>query len=412
MGRHTEQLVGALFHILDKEGHSKARQELIKAYQSQAPTNRDDLVNQLTAEMVATFHRHLTEQEEVTVLTTTIEHLVEQFVAIIEVAPVAIIVVDEDGRVRLWNDGAERMFGWSEDTVLARPYADLLLYSPSTHETILSQLEDQDRVTGVETQHYHKDGSVLDVRVWAAPLRNTNSSLTSATFVISDITAQKQREQHLAVLNRVLRHNIRNEIMVIRGHLEMLSKTVETDNEHLEVIEERLTNIIELSEDARHIEQLQPEGQTDTVTHDLDAVLQNRLDRLRKAWPEATVTLRNRVPVAVTANNLLPYAIDNILENAVEHNDAANPRICVDVSVESRHDSDMVDITIADNGPGLPPNETEILTTETETPLNHSTGTGLWLTRWIVRSSGGQITVTSNRFDGTTVSTSLRRSGD
>jgi len=408
MGRHTEQLLGVLFRALEEQGHAEARAELIDSYQSRATADRDVLIDQLVGEMLSIFHRRLSESEEAKILTTTVEDLVEQFVAVIEVAPVAIVVVDEDGSVRLWNGGAERMFGWSEDAVVTRPYPELLRYSSDTHETILAELADEDRLTGIETQHYHRDGSVLDVRLWAAPLR-TNGNVTGATFVVSDITTQKQREQHLAVLNRVLRHNIRNEIMVIRGHLEMLSQAVSADNEHVDVIDERLTNIVELSEDARQIEQLQDERQTELVTHELGEVVRNRVNRLRRAWPEAEVRLDISESVSIVASTLLPYALDNLLENAVEHNDAATPRVRVTGSVLSNREADRVKITVEDDGPGLPANETEILATETETPLTHSTGTGLWLTRWIVRSSGGEIAVESNRFGGTTVRVELRR---
>ena len=66
-------------------------------------------------------------------------------------------------------------------------------------------------------------------------------------------------------------------------------------------------------------------------------------------------------------------------------------------------------VEIEDDGPGLPENEVALLTSETETPLVHSTGTGLWLTRWIVRTSGGRIAVDSGRFDGTRVRLELPR---
>ncbi len=50
----------------------------------------------------------------------------------------------------------------------------------------------------------------------------------------SDISEQKQREQRLTVLNRVLRHNIRNDVTVIRGHLELLSD--DRESEHIAII--------------------------------------------------------------------------------------------------------------------------------------------------------------------------------
>ena len=118
MSRPTEQLIGALFNVLDAQGHTEAQQLLLETYRSHAATDREALLDQPVADPVTLLHDHLTPQQEVEVLTTTVEYLVNQFVSVIEVAPVAIVVVDEDESVQLWNDGAERIFGWQESEVL------------------------------------------------------------------------------------------------------------------------------------------------------------------------------------------------------------------------------------------------------------------------------------------------------
>lgn len=412
MRRHTEQLVGVLFRVLREEGHADAQERLVESYQSAATTARADLVDHLITDLITAFHEHLSVQEEVDVLTTTVERLLSQFAAIIETAPVAIVVVDEDGLIQLWNSGAERTFGWSEAAVLSEAYPEMLRQSSDRQEGLLPKLADGDRITGVETQHPHQNGSVLDVRLWAAPFGSDGSNFDGAAFVVSDITDRKQREQRLAVLNRVLRHNIRNDVLVVRGHLDSLAETASLDDDYLDVIDERLSNIVELSDDARRIERLQTTDQSELVTYDLNGLLQDRLERLRIAWPDADVELLAPDAVTVVAHDLFPYAIDNLVENAAEHNDRDSPHTSVRVSEDTHRESSTVTLQIADNGPGLPANEAEILTSETETPLNHSTGTGLWLARWIVRSSNGRISVESSHSDGTKVSVNLQRADE
>lgn len=410
MNRHAEQFVGAIFRILRNKGYGEAQQQLIESYRSQAHSDREELVSNLTTELVTVLRQHLTRQEEVDVLTATVEYLVDRFVTIIEVTPVAIVVVDRDGTIQLWNRGAERTFGWAESDVLGESYRELLSETPDTLESLFARLEDGEQLPGVETQHRHSDGAILDVRLWAAPLSHDGSEFAGATFAVSDVTAQKQREQRLAVLNRVLRHNVRNDVTVIRGHLELLADAVPEDNAHVETIDERLTNVVELSETAHRIEELQTGDGTDLTTYDLRSLVRDRLDRLRTGWPDAEI--RETVPesVPVVAHRLLPYALDNLLENAIEHNDSRSPRVFVDAAAKSQSRSDYVTLTIGDDGPGLPDNEKKVLTSETETPLRHSTGTGLWLTRWTIRSSGGRFAVESNRFDGTRVRVELRQS--
>lgn len=408
MDRHTEQLVGALFTVLKTQGHAEARRQLMDEYRSHSSQDHDALIDALVADLVTVLHQHLTPREEVDVLTATVEYLVNRFVSIIEVAPVAIVVVDAEGSVQLWNDGAERIFGWTESEMLTESYSDVLA-DPAGADLPISRLADGHRLTGIETQHHHRDGSVLDVRVWAAPLHNHDETFTGATFVVSDITARKQREQRLTVLNRVLRHNIRNDITVVRGHLDLLADAVSEDNDHVEAIEAKLQSIAELSETARHIEQLQSDDREEGLTRvELSTVLGDHLDRLRLDWPDAAVESSIPDQITVLAHELLPYALDNLLENAVEHNDSDVP--CVRVAVRVPDDRpERVTIAVGDDGPGLPDAEREVLTRETETAMTHSTGMGLWLTRWIVRSSGGTLAVEESRFGGTRVVVELQR---
>jgi PAS domain S-box-containing protein len=411
MSRPTEQLIGALFNVLDAQGHTEAQQLLLETYRSHAATDREALLDQLVADLVTLLHDHLTPQQEVEVLTTTVEYLVNQFVSVIEVAPVAIVVVDEDESVQLWNDGAERIFGWQESEVLGEPLSRLFREPSDRPIPSVPRQESGDQLTGLEARLPHKDGSLLDVRVWAAPLHNRDEAFTGATFVISDISEQKQREQRLSVLNRVLRHNIRNDVTVIRGHLDMLAETVPDDNEHVAAMEERLDNVVNLSETARHIEQLQnTENEEDLTTFELASVVGDQLERLRLDWPEAEISAVLPDSVTVVAHELLPYALDNLLENAVEHNDSDAPRVQVAVSRETEAPSGHARLTIEDNGPGLPRTEKRVLTAETETPLTHSTGMGLWLSRWIVHSSDGRLRVESSGCDGTRIDMELRYS--
>ena len=95
--------------------------------------------------------------------------------------------------------------------------------------------------------------------------------------------------------------------------------------------------------------------------------------------------------------------LDNILDNAVEHNDAETPLVEITVSTGETSASGQTTVSVADNGPGLPDDEQAVLTSEKETQLNHSSGLGLWLTRWIVRNSNGTLAVEQSAWNGTRI---------
>ncbi|MFB6184746.1 MAG: ATP-binding protein [Haloarculaceae archaeon] len=84
---------------------------------------------------------------------------------------------------------------------------------------------------------------------------------------------------------------------------------------------------------------------------------------------------------------LFEIAVSNLVENAIEHNDAAEPWVRVRVDA----DDQRVRVRVADDGPEIPAMEQKVLETGTEDPLQHGSGVGLWLTYWCVSAVGGSI---------------------
>ncbi|MEZ3117085.1 PAS domain S-box protein [Halobaculum sp. MBLA0147] len=421
MSDHTGQLVGNLFRVLSEEGYTEAQRALLDAYDARATADREALTDDLLSELVAVLREEIDTAGQVSVLTEAVERLVTRFATVVETVPVAIVVVDGDGRIRVWNDGARRLFGWSDTEMRGERYPQALAVSDervadggsdgdASPDEFLSRLAAGERLHGVETRHVHENGAVRDVRVWGAPVETDEGSLDGAVFAVSDVTERRQREQRLAVLNRVLRHNIRTDVNVARGRLAMLADDPAVDDEHVAVIEERLSNIVALSDTARTVEQLEGEP-AESTTFDLAAVVRDRVGRHRDGCPAAEVSVDTPETVPVEAHDLLPYALDNVLDNALEHNDTAEPRVAVDVTRETADGREWVVVHVADDGPGLPATERRVLTADTETPLTHSDGLGLWLTRWIVRSSDGAVAVGDSDLGGTRVSIRLPPSG-
>lgn len=405
MNRHEEHVLGALFDVVDPEEHAETRRRLMRAYESNAAGDRDELIERLVSELVAVLNEELARSEGVDVLSDAIGFLLDRFLSVVEVAPVAIVVVDPDGTVQLWNDGAERLFGWSESDALGRRFVSTEPAGSDGLGSSLTRLRDGERLTGVETRRPHSDGSLLDVRFWAAPLRDRDGEFSGATYVVTDVGERKRREQRLTVLNRVLRHNVRNDVNVIAGHLEALAADRPDDDSHVEAMEKRLADIVDLSDAARQLERLQgSDAEASRTMYDLPALVERRAGDLRATHRSADVTVRAPAEADAVAHDLFPYALDNLLENAVEHNESSSPRVRVTVDAGP----DRATVTVADDGPGLPAHEREVLTRSDETKLTHSTGVGLWLVRWIVRASGGELRAAESDLGGTAVSVSFR----
>ena len=214
-----------------------------------------------------------------------------------------------------------------------------------------------------------------------------------------------QREQRLQVLNRVLRHNLRNRLGIVIGYADSIrewSDDDEVDNAANNIIQssQELEN---LSKKARHIESLT--GRIDTVSVDVVGTIEAVIADINGSYPEIDVTSTLPEEAWVETVHGLEMAIENICENACEHNDSDDP--FVDITVTKSEEK--VRIEIADNGPGIPEYEWAVLIEEKESALKHGSGLGLWLTKWVIDQSGGDLNIRDNKPRGSVVSFELDR---
>jgi signal transduction histidine kinase len=192
--------------------------------------------------------------------------------------------------------------------------------------------------------------------------------------------------RRLSVLNRVLRHDIRNDVTVIRGNAERILDGADSE-EPARAIKRKASKLHRLSESAREIESLIERDGVATEPIDVAAVLDSEARDLRRS---PGVAVETSIPEAAwaSASSKIGIAIGHVVENAVEHNDADDPR----VEIEADVDGGNVILRIADNGPGFPESEIRVLERGHETDVEHASGLGLWLANWIVTDSGGSIT--------------------
>jgi PAS domain S-box-containing protein len=108
--------------------------------------------------------------------------------AIIKASPLAIIAVDADDRVILWNQSAERMFGWNESEVLGQ----VLPILPPETEPLPSQQEPYSGPQhAIESVRIRKDGGRVPVSIWTAPI----VSLGGRLAVLADLTQAREAER-------------------------------------------------------------------------------------------------------------------------------------------------------------------------------------------------------------------------
>jgi signal transduction histidine kinase len=215
--------------------------------------------------------------------------------------------------------------------------------------------------------------------------------------------------EKLQVLNRILRHNVRNQMNIIIGNAENANQNPTIDDETdrcLDQIEQTAERTVELAQKARRIDSLSLSVESGPT--DLTAVVDEVVRELGMEYPETTFLVDLPESVYVATNGATKIAITEIVENAIEHNDRPVAEREVHITA-SKTLLSTVELTVEDNGPGIPDPELEPLVEGEETPLKHTSAIGLWLTKWSLDHMNGDLSVDTDPRIGTRVTMSLPR---
>lgn len=207
-----------------------------------------------------------------------------------------------------------------------------------------------------------------------------------------------QRAQQITVLNRGLRHNIRNELNLLMGWLSNLNGELSEKNRaSVEQSLRAARNIDSLAKQARNIQELLADERA-VIEQDLVAVTASQVERAQDEYPNSSVETSAPDSAPILAIDRIRDAIWEGIENAVVHNDSDQPR--VSIAIDSIADDTYTwQLTIADNGPGTPQQEQRVLSVADEDKLRHGSGLGLWYVKWIVDRSGGELDFAESEFD-------------
>ncbi len=331
----------------------------------------------------------------------------EWFEALLEHSQDLITVVESDCTIRYQSPSVDPVLGYDPAALRDRNILEFVHPDDETEvrERVASMLDhDTSVVTRLEFRFRRAEGSWA----WLESIASYRPDAPISGVVLNsrDVTARKESYQQAAVLNRVLRHNLRNGLNVVLGHAEALA-----EREEAEVAESAATihsTAEDLHEATTYVSDLSDILESHSASQhrqDVAALVRATVDRLASDHPDVTFECDLPERQCVLAAPKLDVALDHVIRNGVDHNDAADP--CVSVTVEGPTDDGEVEVTVVDNGPGIPELEREVLLEGDETPLKHSSGVGLWILNWIITRSGGRIEFDENDPRGSRVTLAL-----
>ena len=308
------------------------------------------------------------------------------------------------------NAAFEQITGYDTDEVLGRNCRFLQgERTDSEATTKVREAIDDRKPVSVELLNYRKNGTPFWNRLEIVPVRNREGEVTHFLGLQEDVTERRTQQERLSVLDRVLRHNIRNRMNVVSGTADLLlerlpdtsddetADTREADRVTVEAsaIEDGLERIIDATEELTRISDQVREFQTvvgdpgETVERqDLTTILHSLAETALEIDKDAMFELSVEEDLVVEAHPKLGAALSVGLELV-----NGEPGTSMDIHVEATSDDSVVHLDVTDRAGTIPQVDLEAVAAEEETAIEHSRGLELWIVRWTVLSSGGEIDV-------------------
>lgn len=249
-------------------------------------------------------------------------------------------------------------------------------------------------------------GKVIEWDEYGEPMR--------AVGIQKNIDDQRRNREQIEknnelfqALDRVLRHNINNSTNIISGFAEVIKGEVDGELDgHADNILDATDNLLNKARNARRVTSLLAED-TKTEPIDIDTTVELVCEHYHDEYPGAEISLTKKCDGKlsnVTAIDRINQAIEELIENSIEHSNQVTPEVDVVATEYER----LVDIEIRDNGPGIPKMEQEILLDNAKiTPTSHGSGLGLWFVKLVVDKSDGSLDFKENEPQGSIVTIQL-----
>lgn len=343
---------------------------------------------------------------------------------IVAISADAIICIDAEQKITLFNEGAEQIFGWSRAEVLGKPL-DILLPERArrVHRTHVERFRASDahaRRMGErqEISGLRKNGQEFPAEAAITKVQRGDSVVFSVA--LRDITEQVELHKRLQRAVRVrddtvgvVAHDLRNPVSAVKMLSYALLRWAETQNlsqeaaEQLRVIREAALQMDRLIQDLLDITRvetgrlaLNPQPMT-TVTL-LEGALRTLRPLVQEARLELEVDLPSTLPKVQADPERIGQVLSNLVGNAIKFTETGGR-----ITVAADQDSEMVRVSVADTGIGisrehLPHIFDRYWETAHSTVRSRGAGLGLPIARGIVDAHGGRIWAESEPGKGST----------
>jgi PAS domain S-box-containing protein len=337
--------------------------------------------------------------------------------SIVEKAGDAISVVDLEGKVLYWNEGAEQIYGYRKEEVSGKRLSDFLYPrdAQQRREEMYSMKQNMERVekgevvSNVEVKRRTKDGREITISMTISPLRSAEGKVIGASRICKDITQLKKAEERLTLAERLsslgeltagVAHELRNPLAGIKINTQVLLRKKDLpgmERQLLESSQEGIEKIQKIVDDMLHF--AKPKT-AHFEEEEINKLVENSLSIFQTKLKKGNISLEflrteglSRVRVD---GHQVQQVLINLMLNAIQAMEKGGTLTLRTFS----EGQDGVGIEVKDTGVGIPKAHLKKIFTPFFTTKSEGTGLGLSITHKILESHGAIIDVESEEGKG------------
>jgi len=290
-----------------------------------------------------------------------------------DVSDSAIVVVNNAGNISDLNPAARELFSVAGFDTVGAPLDNIL---PETVDS--SEFRESEPIT------FGIPDSDTVVEAVMTTANGDNDTPIGRTIVFTDITSERRRQQRIQVLNRVLRHNLRNDLNAAKGYVDVIADGGPESEIYQHKVEHIMDDLVIIGKKAQSTETVLDADPLSESTTPFPALITDALESINEEYDDVPVSGSVPASTALRINSVvIGSIIEELIENAVRHTDS---------EIIVSYDEDTSTLIVEDDGPGIPDHEIAVLDNAQETDLEHGSGLGLWLVKWGTDSFGGSVT--------------------
>jgi PAS domain S-box-containing protein len=122
---------------------------------------------------------------------------IDLLAAVVRASPQAVVMIDQNGLIKMWNSAAVRMFGWTEMDVLDLPNPLTTLSGTDGRDSVFANIMAGVEFTAAEQEMVRRDGSAIPVNLSSSPIRDFSGKIQGAVAILDDLTERKESERAL-----------------------------------------------------------------------------------------------------------------------------------------------------------------------------------------------------------------------